>query len=170
MSYILVEYISATVFSFAMGMLNDKLVKHVNVEIMNKTNSLAGMEYFDNKNFHDTSHNLLHYSGTRPISLIVNLSNSVSYLISVISILIVLATIKIWIPIMILFAVIPHTLLTIKLQKFTWITVTKNSFEARKTQYLSSLTLDTNAAHDELIQLLGYLGGILLYSVIILAF
>jgi ATP-binding cassette subfamily B protein len=140
------------------GSLNEKLTAHVNLILMKKADSLPDLSRFETAEFHDELQILRDQAAFQPVNLIVYLANGLRELVIVVSVLALLATVALWIPLLILITSLPHAIVLFQLQRNSWETMVWKSPQARLMQYLSSLLLtDTNAKETRLFGFGGWL-------------
>lgn len=135
------------------GLLSDKLIAHVNLKIMRKSNSLPDLTYFENPDFYDDIQIIEQEANWRPVNLIVFTANVARNIVTSISMLILLMNFSPIIAILIVLAIIPQTLVSFQLQKAAFDTLVWNSPESRKMKYYSSIM--TNAQNAKEIRLFG---------------
>lgn len=157
---LLLESSLAPWIAAAQGNLNEKLTAHVNLVLMDKADSLPDLSRFETTGFYDELQILRDQAAYQPVNLIVYLANGLRELVVVISVLALLATVALWIPLLILVTSLPHAIVLFQLQRNSWETMVWKSPQARLMQYLSSLLLtDTNAKESRLFGFGGWLMG-----------
>lgn len=134
--------------------LNEKLLTHCNVLLMEKANSIEGLAPFENPNLYDQIQFLKNESARRPLNFVFIITGLVKDLIALFSILIVISTINLWTPLCIVVACIPHAISTYWFEKQTWTDLLFRSPESRRLAWFSSLTLDERYCKE--IRLFGF--------------
>jgi ATP-binding cassette subfamily B protein len=135
----------------AQGNLNEKLTAHVNLVLMRKADSLPDLSRFETAGFHDELQVLRDQAAYQPVNLIVYLANGLRELVIVLSVLVLLSTVAVWVPLLILLTSLPHAIVLFQLQRNSWETMVWKSPQARRMQYFSSLLLsDTHARESRL--------------------
>lgn len=134
--------------------VNEKALAHCNILLMEKANSIESLAPFEDANLYDQIQFLKNESARRPINFVFIMTGLAKDLITLISILIVLSTIGIWIPIAILASCVPHAISTYWFEKQTWTDALFKSPEARRLAWFSSLTLDERFSKE--IRLFGF--------------
>ena len=122
--------------------LNEKALTHCNVLLMEKANSIQGLAPFEDANLYDQIQFLKNESMRRPLNFVFIITGLAKDLITIISILFVLSTIHLWIPMFILLACVPHAISTYWFEKQTWIDALFRSPQARRLAWFSSITMD----------------------------
>ena len=122
--------------------LNEKALTHCNVLLMEKANSIEGLAPFENPKLYDQIQFLKNESARRPLNFVFIITGLVKDLITLCSILVVISTINLWMPIFVLIACIPHAISTYWFEKQTWTDMLFRSPESRRLAWFSSLTLD----------------------------
>lgn len=128
--------------------LSDKLVGSVNLELINKANSFADINNFENPEFYDELEMLQGKVGQEPISLLKSLSNSFKILITLITMLVLLFTVDWWIPLLILLTYLPQTYASFKLEAGIWRAIFRESNQSRRMKYYSGLMLTDTYAKE----------------------
>lgn len=122
--------------------LNEKVLTHCNILLMEKANSIEGLAPFEDPKLYDQIQFLKNEAARRPLNFVFIITGLVKDLTTLISILIILSMLNSWISFFILFACIPHAISTFWFEKQTWIDVLFRSPQARRLAWLSSATLD----------------------------
>lgn len=130
------------------GNLNEKLTARVNLELMEKADGLPGLTAFESAGFYDELQVLRDQAAYQPVNLLVYVTNGLRELVVVASVLALLATVAWWIPLLVVFAAVPHALVQFALQRNAWETMVSRSPQARLMQYLSSLLLTDSYAKE----------------------
>lgn len=133
--------------------LNEKVLTHCNVLLMEKANSIEGLAPFENPKLYDQIQFLKNESSRRPLNFVFIITGLVKDFISLCSILVVISTINLWMPIFILIACIPHAISIYWFEKQTWTDMLFRSPESRRL-WFSSLTLDERYSKE--IRLFGF--------------
>lgn len=139
--------------------LNEKILTHYNILLMEKANSFEGLEPFEDAGFYDQVQFLKEESKRKPLNFVYIIVGCLKDIFSLASIIFILATTSFWIPFFILLASIPHAYSTMRLEKISWDQMLFRSPQARKMAWFSSITLDNKVAQE--IRLFGF-GGYLI--------
>ncbi len=134
--------------------LNEKSLTHCNVLLMEKANGIEGLAPFEDPKLYDQIQFLKNESARRPINFVFIITRLVKGLITLSSILLIISTINLWIPLFILIVCIPHAISTYWFEKQTWTDMLFRSPESRRLAWLSSLTLDERFSKE--IRLFGF--------------
>lgn len=134
--------------------MNEKVLTHCNILLMEKANTIRGLEPFEDPALYDQIQFLQKESARRPLNFVFIMTGMVKYIITVTSIFFVISTINLWIPIAILIVSIPHAISTYWFEKQTWIDMLFRSPEARRLAWFSSLTMDEKYSKE--IRLFGF--------------
>lgn len=134
--------------------LNEKVLTHCNVLLMEKANSIEGLAPFENPKLYDQIQFLKNESSRRPLNFVFIITGLVKDFISLCSILVVISTINLWMPIFILIACIPYAISVYWFEKQTWTDMLFRSPESRRLAWFSSLTLDERYSKE--IRLFGF--------------
>lgn len=123
------------------GNLNEKLTAHITLLLMQKASSLPDLATFENATLYNNLQILEKQASSRPVNLVVILVTASRQFISLLSMLILLATLGWWIPLLILTVALPQTKITIDLQAIAWRALINQSYETRRMKYFSTLTM-----------------------------
>lgn len=128
--------------------LNEKLLAHINLLLMQKANLIEGLEPFEDPKFNDHIHFLKNESSRKPLNFIYVLTDLVKESVALLSVLIVLISVDWWIPLAILIVSLPHAMSVLRFEKESWDQILFKSPDARKMSWISSLTLDNQVAKE----------------------
>jgi len=151
---LLLEVILTPWMQALQGNLNDKLTAHLSVLLMNKANSFPDLSRFEDSKFYDELQLLqeqLHY---QPFNLLQSLAEGGRSLVTLSSMVVLLAPLGAWIPILVIVAILPQMIVSLKYETQIWLTLFKNSPQSRRMQYCTSVLLtDTYAKEVRLFEL-----------------
>jgi ATP-binding cassette subfamily B protein len=154
---ILLEALLGPWIAVVQGNINEKLTAHINLVLMKKAASFHDLYYFENVDFYNELEIIKQGASYQPLNLLVFLVNSTREIIVVMSMLLLLVPVAWWLPLLVLLAALPQTLITARLQQNIWETTVARSKEARQMQYYSAVMLtDTYAKEVRLFGLSGY--------------
>ncbi|MBN9378097.1 MAG: hypothetical protein BGO14_01205 [Chlamydiales bacterium 38-26] len=128
--------------------LNEKLLAHMNLLLMQKANHIEGLQPFEDPKFYDQIQFLKNESSRKPINFVYVLTDFVKESIALLSVLIVLSSVGWWIPLAILLTSLPHAISVLRFEKESWDQILFRSPESRKMAWVSSLTLDHRVAKE----------------------
>lgn len=128
------------------------VVNHIKLKIMNKAKTVD-MCSFDNPEFYEKLENANREAGMRPIGILVATFNVISAVISVISFIVVLATLSPWAPVIIITAAIPGALVNYVYRNKNFKYMRRHSKDRREMNYYSGMMV--NKDHAKEVKLLG---------------
>lgn len=134
--------------------LNEKILAHCNLLLMEKANTFESLIPFENSEIYDEIQFLRGEAARRPLNFIYILTSLLKDCVSLTSILFLLAIFEWWIPLGILSASLPHALATLWFEKQSWDQMLFRSPESRKMAWLSSLALNDRSAKE--VRLFGF--------------
>ncbi len=134
--------------------LNEKMLTHCNVLLMEKANRIQSLLPFENAKFYDEIQFLKNESNRRPLNFIYVVSGLAKDGIGLISVLAVLFSIDWWIPCAIALACVPQAMSTLWFEKQAWDQLLFRSPHSRKLAWFSSVTLDDRLAKE--VRLFGF--------------
>jgi ATP-binding cassette, subfamily B, bacterial len=132
---------AGVIYNMLEGSLSDKVVKHINCLIINKSSDMKDLYSFENPDYYDDLSVLKSQSSVRPINLVSNVALNLTNIITIISMVGILFSIHYLVPIILLLTMIPHLYITNKFQSSSWLALLKTSSASRKMNYYSSLML-----------------------------
>lgn len=130
------------------GILTDKLIAFVNIELMKKSKSINGLTLFENPSFYDNLQLVSSEASWRPVNLIVFGISMIRELITIISMLFLLGRYNPWIAIILILSIIPQSLVSYHIQQDSFETMVTRSPDARKIQYYSQALLTAKDAKE----------------------
>ncbi|MCH9627731.1 MAG: Vitamin B12 import ATP-binding protein BtuD [Chlamydiales bacterium] len=128
--------------------LNEKIIAHCNILLMEKANSIQGIKPFEETALYDEIQFLREESGRRPLNFVYILTGFLRDFITLSSILIILVTMGWWVPVGVLLAAIPHAVSSWWFEKESWDQMLFRSPESRRMNWFSSLTMDDRASKE----------------------
>ena len=131
-----------------MGNLNEKLTAHVNLILMDKASHIPDLEPFEDSQFYDDLQILQRYASSRPLNLVIILVTGTRQLLTAASMLILLATLGWWIPLLVALFIVPQSQIIVNLQAMAWRALLQKSEEVRRMQYYSKITLTDSFAKE----------------------
>jgi ATP-binding cassette subfamily B protein len=130
------------------GILTDKLIAFVNVELMHKSESIQGLGAFEDADFYDNLQLVSSEASWRPVNLIVFGISAVREVITTASMMLLLAHYNPWIALVLLAAIIPQSVVSYHVQQDAFETMVTRSPDARKLQYYSEALLTARDAKE----------------------
>lgn len=128
--------------------LNQKMLVHCNLLIMEKANSINGLHVFENPLLYDEIQFLKSESSKKPLNFVYIITDFVKDSISLVSIAFLLGSIEWWIPLAIFITNLPFALSTLWFEKQSWEQMLFHNPDSRKMAWLSSLLLDVQVAKE----------------------
>lgn len=151
---LLTETLAEPILALNRLRLNEKVLAHCNLLLMEQANRFEGLELFENKTSYNDVQFLKEESKRRPLNFVYIISGFLRSSIATFGILFMLVSLNWWIPVFVFFSTIPHAISTVWFEKQSWDLALFRSPESRKMAWLSSLTLDERSAKE--IRLFGF--------------
>ncbi|MDB6255751.1 ATP-binding cassette domain-containing protein [Lactobacillus amylovorus] len=130
------------------GILTDKLMGFINMNLMKKSKDLQSLSIFDNNTYFDDLQLLKEGASWWPVNLIVFGVAIIQSGLTLLFMLSLLARYNPWIAILLLIVMVPQSLSYYRIQQQAFETMVTRSKNARKLDYLSSLLLDRKDAKE----------------------
>jgi ATP-binding cassette subfamily B protein len=151
---LIIQYCLYPILTLVRLILNEKVLAHCNVEIMQKANSFQGLAPFENPAFFDNVQLLQKEAKNKPLNFAYIVMGFCTELISIISMSLVLATIGSIVPLLLIAAAIPYAMATLIMEGASWDQQVFKSPVARKMNWFSATVLEEKAAKE--IRLFGF--------------
>ncbi len=151
---LLLETIGQPALALSRLRLNEKVLAHCNLLLMEKANAFEGLEFIESPQFYSNIQLLKEEAKKKPLNFVYVIASFLQETIAIISVLLLLAHLKWWVPFFIFLSAIPHAISTVWFEKQSWDLALFKSPEMRKMAWLSSLTLEEKAAKE--IRLFGF--------------
>ncbi len=123
------------------------VVNHIKVKIINKAKTLD-MASFDSPEFYEKLENANREAGMRPIGILSATFNVVSSLISIVSFIVVLATLSPWAPVIIILAALPGAVVNYVYRHRNFRYVRHHSKDRREMNYFSGLMTNKDSVKE----------------------
>ena len=136
------------VSTYVQGGMTDKLINRINMKLMNKSNEIKDISYFEKAEFYDEIQILQEEAAWRPVNLIVFFLDVLKGLITMISAFVLLAEFNLLIAVLLFLSLIPQTIVHYKLQEEAFENMVTKSPLARKLKYYASLLLSNKFAYE----------------------
>lgn len=130
------------------GLMTDKMISKLNVNLMSKSQELKGISYYESDKFYNDIQLLEQEAAWRPVNLIVFTTGVLRSVITTGSMFVLLSTFNIFISIFVIVSIIPQAYVTYKLQKEAFETLVMRSPESRKMNYYSNVLLSKEYAQE----------------------
>ncbi|MEM9927427.1 MAG: ABC transporter ATP-binding protein [Cyanobacteria bacterium P01_D01_bin.50] len=128
--------------------LTEKLTASINLKLIDKADSFVDLTNFENANFYDELAILQAQSSNVPINLLGGLLEIFTSLVTQVTMLVLLASVSWWIPLLILATYLPQTYVSFKLESEVWHENFAKSPQIRRMRYFSSLMLTDSYAKE----------------------
>lgn len=149
----LLSNILTPIYTTVQGFLTDKLTWYLNTSLMSKSKEITNLTVFEDSRFYDDIDILRSEAGWRPVNLLVFGASIMSSVITVLSMLFLLADFSVLISIVILASIIPQGIIFYRIQQEAFEVLVSNSTDSRKLSYYSAALLSKEKIKD--IQLYG---------------
>lgn len=130
------------------GKLTDQLTYRINYDLMQQSKRLTRISYFEDHDFYNDIEFLSQEAAWRPVNLLVFGTSILSNFILFISMLGLFASFHPLIALALLLAILPHALLSYKIQQEAFEVLVSNSEQSRKLDYYSSRLLTAEAIKE----------------------
>ena len=147
-SLFLLSELSLPVAKLLQGNLNEKLTERVQTLILVKANGFASLLPFEDEGVYNDLELLRNEVRDVPLYFILHLVVSVQNFISLVGVLVLLATLSWWLPLLALVSNIPNLIVSTRMQKLSWSALSDQSPQARRLHYFSDLLLSDHAAAE----------------------
>ena len=145
---LLVDLLLNPVISILRLQLNEKVLTSCNLLLMQKANTILGLEPFEKESTHNELQFLKQEAASKPMNLIYVCSGFLKSAIALSTIITVLWSVSWWIPLGLVLANFPYAISVLWFEKQSWDQMLFRSSDSRKLAWLSSLTLDTKLAKE----------------------
>ncbi len=123
------------------------VVNHIRLKIINKAKTVD-MASFDRPEFYEKLENANREAGMRPIGILTATFNVISAIISIVSFVVVLATLSPWAPVAIMLAAVPGALINYIYRNKNFRYIRARSKERREMNYFSGMMTSKDAAKE----------------------
>ena len=143
---LLLEAILTPWITAIQGNLGEELLGYLSSQVIEKTASFPGLYYFESSRFYDELEFIKNVIRWHPLNLLWFLLSTVRQVVTIVSVMILLATIAWWIPLLLVIAAIPQIVVLTRLQNRTYSAITQNTGHMRAMNYFRNvMTTDTYA-------------------------
>jgi ATP-binding cassette subfamily B protein len=155
-SYLLTAWIAALMLESLLppwvtviqGNLNERLMGHINLKLMQKANTFEDLQAFEDTLFYDRLQILRSEANQKPLYLLTGLGFLGKQLATLLTIAGLLFSLSWWVP-MLLFAVsLPQAYVSFRLEKSAWQVAEGKSQQIRRMEYFSSILLTDTYAKE----------------------
>lgn len=151
-AYLVLKNILTRLNTMVSSIAGELVVNHIKLKIINKAKTVD-QESFDRPEFYEKLENANREAGIRPLGILTASFNVISAVISVVSFIVVLATLSPWAPVVIIAASLPGAFVNYYYRKRSFTYLRRHSKERRQMNYYSSLMV--NKDHAKEIKMLG---------------
>lgn len=130
------------------GKLTDLLTYKLNTDLMQKSENLQSISFFEDSEFYNDIQLLSSEASWRPVNLLVFGSSLISNAIMFGSMLLIVSSISILMSVILFFILIPQGIITYRIQQQAFETLVSNTEESRKLDYYSQVLLSNNHIKD----------------------
>lgn len=136
------------------GNLTDKLTTQINLLLMRKADTFTDLSRFETSEFYDELQILRNQVSYQPASLLQTLVEGARSLVTVIAMIGLLSPLGLWIPFVVLIAIIPEIVVSFKYETKIWLMLFEKSPQTRRMDYYNKVMLtDTYAKEVRLFKL-----------------
>jgi ABC-type multidrug transport system fused ATPase/permease subunit len=123
------------------------VVNHIKLKIINKAKTVD-MSSFDSPNFYEKLENANREAGTRPLGILSATFKVISAVISVVSFIVVLATLSPWAPVIIIATALPGAIVNYVYRHRNFKYMRRHSKDRREMNYFSSIMVNKDQAKE----------------------
>jgi ATP-binding cassette, subfamily B, bacterial len=134
--------------SLMQARMNEKVTAQCNLLMMEKANSFPDLTLFEDKTRQDQLELLRQSALFRPSLFVNRLTWMTQSVLGLVSLLWLLVPFAWWLPLLLLVAFTPQTILAGRLQKRVWEVMNWSSFDVRRMRYFGIVTLDKTYAKE----------------------
>ena len=128
--------------------LAEKLTAKINLQLIDKADSFVDLTNFENPNFYDRLTILQGQASNLPMNLLGSLRQIFTSLVTQITMLVLLTSVSLWIPLLIIATYLPQTYVSFRLESEVWKISLYKSPQTRRMGYFSSLMLTEKYAKE----------------------
>ena len=150
--YMFIKRVLSRISSGVSSIAGELVVNNIKLKIINKAKTVDASS-FDNPQFYEKLENANREAGHRPLGILTATFNVISALISVVSFIVVLATLSPWAPIIIIIAAIPGAVVNYVYKDKHFRYIRRHSRDRREMQYFSGLLTNKDRVNE--IKILG---------------
>ncbi len=146
-SYLFLRRILERINVGVTAIASETVVNHIKLKIINKAKTVD-MASFDSPEFYEKLENANREAGMRPIGILSATFNVISALISVVSFIVVLATLSPWAPVIIILTALPGAVVNYIYRHRNFRYMRHHSKDRREMNYFSGLIVDKDKAKE----------------------
>jgi len=145
---LLIAQILGPLYALLQGNINEQLTAHFNLLLMRKIESFRDLGPFEEEEFYNEVRLLEGQASFQPTNLLIFLTSASQAFLALIPLLLLLAVLGWWVPLLILAAAAPYAVVSLRLQRGVWETVALSNPVARRMQYCSQVLLSREFAKE----------------------
>ena len=146
-SYLFFKRILERLSTGVNAIAGELVVNHIKLKIINKAKSVD-MSSFDNPEFYEKLENANREAGMRPIGILSATFNVISSVISVVSFIVVLATLSPWAPVIIILTALPGAVVNYVYRNRNFRYMRRHSKDRREMNYYSGLMVNKDQVKE----------------------
>ncbi len=145
---LLIDVVLSPISSVLQGNVGEKFTAYINLKLMNKAHTLAGLELLEDKRFYDDLELLQSGAANRPLNTLMMLFYTGRTLVTFAGIAGLLLGIGWWVPLVALAGAAPLSVATFRSRKKTFEALLRQTPESRAMAYESELALSYRSAAE----------------------
>lgn len=135
------QMIIPSIYKYIEGILTDRLVKEMNLQIMMKAKEFQGLSYFEDAQFYNNVTFVREQLSWRLVNIVLYTFTIIESLVTAISMSILVGRYNISFPLILIITFIPQCYFTMQVQKETFESTVVNTEDNRKLAYDSEILL-----------------------------
>ena len=147
-SLLILNTILASLNQYLQGGLAEKFTSFINIQLMNKSSTVLGLELLDDSAYFNDLKVLREGASQTPLNVMVLLIFLIRDLFTVVSMMILLLTLGWWIPPLMIISAIPYAIAVFNQRQAGWHALIGRSQEAREMQYDSEIAISNKHAAE----------------------
>ena len=145
--FIFLSALISSIYGMVIRISGELVTNHIKLKILDKTKEVD-MASFDMPEFYEKLENAGREAGTRPISILQSVFNIISTVISLVSFIVILASVSPLAPIALIIFSIPTAIITFVYRKKNFEYMRRRSKDRRQMQYYNDLMLNKDIAKE----------------------
>ncbi|TDG95629.1 ABC transporter ATP-binding protein [Cardinium endosymbiont of Culicoides punctatus] len=133
---------------FLQSSLADKVVFVINRSIIDKSNAIQGLAYFEQQDFHNDLQIILSQAYHKPVNLVVTLVGLLRDFTLIVSCIVLLFSKISWLSVLVLISIVVHAKIISKMQQEIWKESLGRSTNSRMMNYISALSINPSFAKE----------------------
>lgn len=145
---LLIDVLLSPISTVLQGNVGEKFTAYINLKLMAKAQTLAGLELLEDKRFYDDLELLQSGAANRPLNTLMMLFYTGRSLVTLVGMTGLLLSVGWWVPFVALIGALPLAALTYRSREQTFKALLRQTPQARAMAYESSLALSHDAAAE----------------------